>query len=51
VTRALEAAQAVGMKIARVEIDKGGKIILIAEHDGAMAIAGILEPNEWDTVK
>jgi hypothetical protein len=49
VTRAVKAVVAAGVDIARVEIDKAGKITIIAlgtEPHGALAMRG----NEWDTV-
>ena len=47
VTRAVKAVAAAGVGIARVEIDKGGKITIIAV--GAAKPAESKEPNEWDT--
>jgi hypothetical protein len=48
VTRALKASVAAGVKIARIEIDKGGKIVLVTEEK-----SGPTDPttNEWDAVK
>jgi hypothetical protein len=45
VTRALKAVVAAGVGIARVEIDKSGKIVIVtsSETEGA-------EANEWDRV-
>lgn len=49
VTRALRGAAAAGVNIARVEIDKAGKIVIVtgtapdARGDGK-------EGNEWDSV-
>jgi hypothetical protein len=48
VTRAVKAVAAAGVHIARVEIDKTGKIIIIsadANDPGEM-----MEANEWDRV-
>jgi hypothetical protein len=49
VTRAVKAVTAAGVNIARVEIDKAGKIVIIAadatDHPGKMR-----EANEWDRV-
>ena len=45
VKRAFEAAQMADAKVARIEIDKAGKIILVLNND-ATAIAPV---NEWDT--
>jgi hypothetical protein len=43
VTRAFRAAQAAGVKVARVEIDRDGKIVIVTadEHERR-------EGNEWD---
>jgi hypothetical protein len=45
VTRAFRAAQAAGVKVARVEIDRDGKIVIVSadelEHERR-------EGNEWD---
>jgi hypothetical protein len=45
VTRAFRAAQAAGVKVARVEIDRDGKIVIVPadelEHERR-------EGNEWD---
>jgi hypothetical protein len=49
VTRAVKAVAAAGVHIARVEIDKAGKIVIITadttDHPGEMT-----EANEWDRV-
>jgi hypothetical protein len=49
VTRAVKAVVAAGVGIARVEIDKAGKITIIA-----LAVEqreeGRDEPNEWDNI-
>jgi hypothetical protein len=48
ITRALKAARAAGFEQVRVEIDKDGKIAIVAGSNGE----GIGAPaNEWDTVK
>ena len=51
VTRALRGARAAGVQMARVEIDKDGRIILMVakptEHSDN--VGG--ELNEWDVVK
>lgn len=39
VTRAIKAALAAGMSIARVEIDKAGKIVIITGKPGSMAVS------------
>jgi hypothetical protein len=49
VTRAVKAVAAAGVDIARVEIDKAGKITIIAL--GAVPNGGLAsQGNEWDTV-
>ena len=48
VTRAIKAVTAAGTKVARVEIDKAGKIVLIAESPGTPKHASDTE-NEWPT--
>jgi hypothetical protein len=47
VKRAIQAAEAAGKKVARVEIDKAGKIILFPADDGT---AGLAKPQSdtWD---
>jgi hypothetical protein len=49
VTRAVKAVTAAGVHIARVEIDKAGKITIIT-GDGAGQPADLPEANEWDRV-
>jgi hypothetical protein len=49
VTRAVKAVSAAGVHIARVEIDKAGKIVIITT-DGADQLAESAEVNEWDRV-
>jgi hypothetical protein len=46
VTRAVKAVTAAGVGIARVEIDKAGKITIIAAGDEPRGKEG----NEWDRV-
>jgi hypothetical protein len=50
-TRALRGAKAAGVEIARVEIDKTGRIIVVvgktAEDNGDV----LGDRNEWDSVK
>jgi hypothetical protein len=49
VTRAVKAVTAAGVEIARIEIDKAGKITIItqsSEHNGQ----GREEVNEWDSI-
>ena len=48
VTRALKAVAAAGVNIARIEIDKSGKIIIITA--GAGEPGETTEANEWDRV-
>jgi len=50
VTRAVKAVAAAGVDIARVEIDKAGKITIIAIGAGLHDGEGRTERNEWDTV-
>ena len=49
VTRALKAVAAAGVHIDRIEIDKTGKIIIIAVHAANQAGENT-EVNEWDRV-
>jgi len=49
VTRALKAVAAAGVHIDRIEIDKTGKIIIIAVH-AANQPGENTEVNEWDRV-
>jgi hypothetical protein len=49
VTRALKASTAAGINIARIEIDKSGKIVLITSGVGPLPADS--EQNEWDSVK
>lgn len=48
-TRAVKGAVAAGVKIAQVEIDASGKIILIAENGNRQPIRPASE-NEWDSL-
>jgi hypothetical protein len=50
VTRAVKAVVAAGVGIARVEIDRAGKITIIALGDAAPRGALTPQSNEWDTV-
>ncbi len=43
VTRAFRAAQAAGVKVARVEIDRDGKIVIVTADELERR-----EGNEWD---
>jgi hypothetical protein len=47
VTRAIRAAAAAGVHIARVEIDKAGKIVIITAN-GDDQLGKRQEANEWD---
>jgi hypothetical protein len=49
VTRAVKAVAAAGVGIARVEIDRAGKITIIAAGDHGPCEKG-REANEWDSV-
>jgi hypothetical protein len=49
VTRAVKAVTAAGVHIARVEIDKTGKIVIISA-DVADRTSEATEVNEWDRV-
>ena len=49
VTRAVRAVTAAGVHIARVEIDKTGKITIIAA-DAAGRPGEMMEGSEWDRV-
>jgi hypothetical protein len=47
-TRALRAARKAGIDVARAEVDRAGKIILVLKNDGEAASTG--ERNEWDEI-
>jgi hypothetical protein len=47
-TRALEGARAAGIEIERFEIDKDGKIVVVAEKSPESPRDGEDERNEWD---
>jgi hypothetical protein len=47
VTRAVKAVAAAGVHIARIEIDKAGKIVIIT---GRTEPGDTTEANEWDRV-
>jgi hypothetical protein len=49
VTRAVKAVSAAGVHIARIEIDKAGKIVIIAT-EGTDQAGRSTEVNEWDHV-
>jgi hypothetical protein len=48
VTRAVKAVAAAGVDIARVEIDKAGKIVIVTA--GAPEVTDREEANEWDHI-
>ena len=47
VTRAVKAVVAAGVEVARVEVDKDGRIVVIASKPGPDASR---EANEWDRI-
>jgi phosphoribosylpyrophosphate synthetase len=49
VTRAVKAVTAAGVHIARVEIDKTGKTVIITS-DAIDRPDGMTEANEWDRI-
>ena len=49
VTRAVKAVTAAGVHIARIEIDKAGKIVIIT-GDATDQLGESTEANEWDRV-
>jgi hypothetical protein len=46
--KALKAATQAGLSVARFEIDKDGRIVVIAGKAGQDAVP---EPNEWDSIE
>ena len=50
VTRAVKAVTAAGVSIARIEVDKAGKIVIITGGDAAGHAGVSAEGNEWDRV-
>ena len=50
VTKALKATVKAGIAIERVEIDKDGKIVIVATRPEAAANSEKLGKNEWDGV-
>jgi hypothetical protein len=48
VTRAVKAVIAAGVTIARVEIDKAGKIVIVSSSNAPEAAEQGREVNEWD---
>lgn len=49
VTRAVKAVAAAGVHIARIEIDKAGKIVIIAAGASGQSDE-LTEANEWDRI-
>jgi hypothetical protein len=49
VTRAVKAVAAAGVDIARIEIDRAGRIVIIAAKGSAEPGEG-REANEWDNI-
>jgi hypothetical protein len=49
VTKAVKAVTAAGVGIARIEIDKAGKIVIIPTTDASQP-GDSTEANEWDRV-
>src|SRR5262249_12088773 len=50
VTAAVKAALAAGVEVARVEVDKAGKIVIVAKTDGEQTTQVKANGNPWDTV-
>jgi hypothetical protein len=50
VTKALKATVKAGISVGRVEIDKGGKIVIVAARQEDTADGEKPEKNEWDGV-
>jgi hypothetical protein len=49
VTRAIKATKAAGVDIARIEIARDGKIVIITAPEAAVQVE-VGEDNEWDKV-
>ena len=49
ITKAVRAVVAAGIEVARVEVDKAGKIIVVVGDAEQTAPASNGERNEWDT--
>jgi len=47
VTRAVSGVVAAGVQVARVEIDKDGRIVVVAKQDESNSQGGA-NPNPWD---
>jgi hypothetical protein len=50
VTRAVKAVVAAGVEVARVEVDKEGRIVVVAGKPPEAPREGASERNEWDDV-
>jgi hypothetical protein len=51
VTKAIKAAVAAGLPVARVEVSPEGRIVIIAGAPGQGQDADATEANEWDSVR
>jgi len=49
VTQALKGALAAGIRISRCEIDREGKIVVVAANDDALST--LRNPNGWEDIK
>jgi hypothetical protein len=50
VTKAIKAARAAGVEVARVEIEPDGKMVVILVDDNNKAPGDDRKPNVWDKV-
>jgi hypothetical protein len=50
VTAAIKAARDAGVEVARVEVDKAGKIIVVAKTEGEQITEINANGNPWDEV-
>jgi len=48
VTRAIRAAIAAGVDIARIEVDKAGKIVIVTRNGNGSQVGESPVVNEWD---
>lgn len=48
VTAAIKAVVAAGVEVARVEVDKNGKIVVVTGGKSEQEPRVDVEPNEWD---